>query len=211
MTFLFQHDQPRRFGIHKLISATVCFFRSVPSSTLCQPSNFFFFLFDLVDTVRELLCQMTQSKWRRIRRITLTTSLNCMLSLLTTNWHAPDAAASCMVGPVHSRACGATRQSTFRAGRRKKQHKPDANVELMLQLCFPFFVAGHGSSCSFDLDIGTLSALGSQGTNRIRKGVSGVLQFNPNALGLSIHNEVVIPTVTFLPPAPRTKKINPNH
>lgn len=35
--------------------------RPLPASPLT-------FLFDLVDTVRELLCRMTQSKWHRTRR-----------------------------------------------------------------------------------------------------------------------------------------------
>lgn len=57
----------------------------------CQSSNF---VFGLIDTVRELLCLMTQSKLSCIRRNTLITSLNCMPSVLTTNGNAINATAN---------------------------------------------------------------------------------------------------------------------
>lgn len=95
-----------------------------------------------------------------------------MLPVLTTNWHAPDAAASCGVSPGPGRARGATRRNAFGAGKKRRQLKHDANAQPMF--FFSFFIA-HSSACSSrscELNSGSLPQLGSRGTIGIRKGLS---------------------------------------
>lgn len=82
ITLLFQYDQRKRFGPYVLPQQFYFQLGFSINFLPCQSSNF---VFGLVDTVRELLCQMTQSKWSCIRRITLIASLKCMLPVLTTN------------------------------------------------------------------------------------------------------------------------------
>lgn len=92
---LFFHCDPggKTFGTLN-ISPAVFLFSLVTALTLSfQSSNF---VFGLVDTVRELLCLMTQSKLSCIHRNTLITSLNCMPSVLTTNGNAIGATVNCI-------------------------------------------------------------------------------------------------------------------